>query len=73
VDWVKVVVGLGATFRGWVATFHRETSVAFLLHDISSFISLLFSIKLVDPLAILFFIMNIAPFLVCLEASLHGL
>jgi len=34
---------------------------------------ILFSITQGDPLAVLLFLSNIEPFLVCLEASLHGL
>ena len=64
---------MGPFFRDWVATLHSETSSAFLLHDISSFIPIIFSIKQGDPLAVLLFIINIELYLVRLEASLHGL
>ena len=75
-DWVDRVMeamGFGAIFRGWVATLHRGASAAFLLHGVSPFILILFSIRQGDPLAALLFIIYIEPFLVRLEAGLHGL
>jgi hypothetical protein len=73
VDKVMEAMGFGATFRGWVATLHRDVSAAFLLHNISPFITILFSIRQGDPVATLLFIIYLEPFLVRLEASLHGL
>ena len=75
-DWVDRVLeamGFGAIFRGWVATLHRGASAAFLLHGVSPFILILFSIRQGDPLAALLFIIYIEPYLVRLEAALHGL
>ena len=66
-------MGFGTIFRGWVATLHRDVSAAFLLHNISPFILILFSIRQGDPLAALLFVIYLEPFLVRLEANLQGL
>ena len=73
VDKVMEAMGFGTIFRGWVATLHRDVSAAFLLHNISPFILILFSIRQGDPLAALLFVIYLEPFLVRLEASLQGL
>jgi hypothetical protein len=73
VDKVMEDVGFEATFRGWVATLHRDVSAAFLLHNISPFIAIVFSIRQGDPLAALLFVLYLEPSLVRLEASLPGL
>ncbi len=73
VDRVLEAMGFGHGFRGWVATLHRGASASFLLHSISPALALLFSIRQGDPLASLLFVISIEPFLVKLEASLHGL
>ena len=72
-DKVMEAMGFGIIFRGWVATLHRDVSAAFLLHNISPFILILFSIRQGDPLAALLFVIYLEPFLVRLEASLRGL
>jgi hypothetical protein len=56
-----------------VATLLRGASAAFLLTKVSSFLDILFSLRQGDPLAALLFILYIEPFLVRLEAALHGL
>jgi hypothetical protein len=66
-------MGFGATFRGWLATLHRGASAAFLLHNISPFILILFSIRQGDPIAALLCILYLEPLLVRLEASLRSL
>jgi hypothetical protein len=57
-------MGFGAIFRGWVATLHRDVSAAFLLHNISPLILILFSIRQGDLLAALLFVIYLEPFLV---------
>jgi hypothetical protein len=73
VDKVMEAMGFGAIFRGWMATLHRDVSAAFLLHNISPFIAIIFSIRQGDPLAALLFVLYLEPFLVRLEANLRGL
>jgi hypothetical protein len=50
---------------------HPPSSVlaAFLLHNISPFIAIIFSIRQGDPLVALLFVLYLEPFLVRLEAS----
>ncbi len=73
VDRVLEAMGFGATFRGWVATLHRDTSASFLLSSVSPALPLIFSIRQGDPISSLLFVISIEPFLLCLEASLRGL
>ncbi len=73
VDRVLEAMGFGRTFRGWVATLHRDASASFLLHSVSPALALLFSIRQGDPVSSLLFVLSIEPFLVQLEANLHGL
>ncbi len=63
----------GAIFRGWVATLHQDVSAAFLLHNVSPCILILFSIRQGDPWAAHLFVIYLEPFLVRLEANLQGL
>jgi hypothetical protein len=73
VDKVMEDMGFEAIFRGWAATLYQHVSAAFLLHNITPFITILFSIRKGSPLATLLVIIYLEPFLVRLEASLHGL
>ena len=73
VDRVLEAMGFGETFRGWVATLHRDNSASFLLSSISQALPIIFSIRQGDPVSSLLFVISIEPLLLRLEASLRGL
>jgi hypothetical protein len=73
VDRVPEAMGFGLTFRGWITTLHRGASASFLLSNISPVLAILFSICQGEPLAALFFIIYLEPFLVRLEAVFFDL
>ena len=72
-DRVLEAMGFGAVLRGWVATLHRQASACFMLHTLSPDLPVEFSIRQGDPAASVFFVINIEPLLVRLEAVLRGL
>ena len=72
-DNVLEAMGFGLIFRGWIAALHRQASAYFLLHNISPFFLILFSIRQGDALASLLFVLYKEPFLAMLEAVLQGL
>jgi len=72
-DKVLEAMGFGRIFRGWISTLHRGASASFLLHGLSPFLLILFSIRQGDPLACLLFVLYLEPFLAKLEAVLQGL
>ncbi|MBM3939095.1 MAG: hypothetical protein FJ333_10665, partial [Sphingomonadales bacterium] len=73
VDQVLEAMGFGRVLRGWVATLHRGASAVFMLHGLSREIEVIFSMRQGDPLAQILFVIQEEPFLLRLEASLHGL
>jgi hypothetical protein len=56
-----------------MAILHQDVSAAFLLHNISPFIAIIFSIRQGDPLAAFLFVLYLEPFLVKLKANFQGL
>jgi hypothetical protein len=67
-------MGFGLNVRGWIQTLHHQASACFMLHSLSPFLLILFSISQGDPLAMLLFILQIEPLLRRLQrdlASLH--
>jgi Reverse transcriptase (RNA-dependent DNA polymerase) len=73
VDRVMEAIGFGRNFRGWIQTLHRQASACFMLHSLSPFLLILFSIRQGDPLAMLLFILMIEPLLRRLQRDLAGL
>jgi Reverse transcriptase (RNA-dependent DNA polymerase) len=74
--WVEKVLeamGFGPLFRGWIQTLHRGASACFMLHGLTPFLLILFSIRQGDPLAMLLFILQIEPLLQRLQRDLTGL
>jgi len=60
-DSVLEAMGFGLIFRGWISTLHRQASASFLLHGISPFLLILFSIRQGDPLASLLIVLFLEP------------
>ena len=58
-DKVLARLGFGGQFRSWVATLHSGASATFLLGRHSKPLSILFSVRQGDPLAMLLFIIQI--------------
>ncbi|MBM3938954.1 MAG: reverse transcriptase family protein, partial [Sphingomonadales bacterium] len=73
VDKVLAAMGFGETLRSWVATLHRGASAVFMLNGLSREIEVLFSLRQGDPLAQILYVIQEEPFLIMLEAKLHGL
>jgi len=66
-DWVDRVLkamGYGLVFRGLISPIHREVVASFLFHGVSPVLAILFSIRQVDPLVPLLFVVYLEPFLV---------
>ena len=59
--------------RGWVATLHRRVAATFMLHSLSPTLRLLFTIRQVDPLAMILFVIHLEPYLVRLNNMLAGM
>jgi hypothetical protein len=51
VDWVLRAMGFGRLFRRWVAALHWGARAAFMLHNLSPVLLILFSVRQGDPLA----------------------
>jgi hypothetical protein len=66
-------MGFGHNCRGWIQTLHRQASACFMLHSLSPFLLILFSIRQGDPLAMLLFILQTELLLRWLQSDLAGL
>jgi hypothetical protein len=72
VDRVLAAMGFGDTFREVVATLHRGATASFLLHCITPAVSITFSIRQGDPIAMLLYNIQLQPYLLRLEEVLPG-
>ena len=66
-------MGFGDTFVSWIQMLHFNASIRFILAKLSSEISVSFSIRQGDPLAMLLSIIYIEPLLVYIERRAVGL
>jgi hypothetical protein len=60
-------MGLGHIFRDVVATLHRGASAPFLLHRVTRAVPITFSVRQGDPIAMLFYNIQLQSFLLRLE------
>ena len=66
-------MGFGNTFCSWMKMLHLDASTRFVLVKLSREISVSFSIRQGDPLAMLLFIIYIEPLLIYIERRAKGL
>ena len=66
-------MGFGNTFCSWIKMLHLDASTRFILVKLSREISVSFSIRQGDPLAMLLFIIYIEPLLIYIEKRAKGL